>query len=251
MALASSLRVGFSRGTSKAGDVYAALAPFALDAHPLVADEPMGLLRTATDWLHGDALAPKVQAYGRSLYAKTAKGLGWERAAKDASPEQAILRQRVLSFLVTTARDPAVRREALKRGQAVLAAKPGEPLRTEGIDPELLWRARGRDGGRGRGAVRRRPRAVRGDRRRGHPRVAPRRAGCGAKAGARGVCAGSRSTRASARARRSGTIPGQLEDHRTREATWAWVKTNIDAVIAKVTPARGGFLPWLGGSFCD
>jgi alanyl aminopeptidase len=117
LAYATSLRAAWSRGTTPMKDVLAAEEPLASDHEPAVAEEPMGFVGVSRDWLFGDPLRAKVEGYGRSLYGAVGRKLGWT-AAKGDDDETRTLRASVLGFLAMTARDPAVRAEAKKRGLA-------------------------------------------------------------------------------------------------------------------------------------
>ena len=252
MAVAAAIRAGFSLGTTPAKDVHAALEAFARDAHPLVADEPMGMVSQARDWLWGDPLVSKIESYAHSLYASRSKELGWDAAKKDTSPESAVLRQRVLGFLSGTARDAAVRREATKRGRAYLGLGGDEKLHPEAVDPELTSLAlvvtvEDGDAALFDGILARlattEDQVVRG-----------RLLGALGAFRAPALAARARDLVLDPRVRVGETLSTvwqQLGDPRTRDAAWAWVSAHIDEVIAKVSAARGGFLPYLGGSYCD
>jgi alanyl aminopeptidase len=252
MALAASLRAGFSRGTTPAKDVFAALAPFAKDTHPLAADEPMGMISLARDWLWGDALVPKIEAYARGLYAHRTKDLGWDPPKKDASPEAAVLRQRLLGFLAGTGRDPAVRREAKKRGLAYLGIGGDGKLHPEAVDPELTGLALSVAAEDGDAALfdgildrlaKSEDQVIRG-----------RLLGALGSFRAPDLAARARDLVLDPRVRVGETLSTvwqQLGDPRTRDAAWAWFSTHLDEVITKVSPARGGFLPYVGNSYCD
>jgi len=92
MALASSLRAGFARGTTPAADVLRALSGFASDPHPLVAQEPMGMVWTARDWLYGSPVQARVEAYARALFSRRAATFKWDPPKDSSSPETEVLR---------------------------------------------------------------------------------------------------------------------------------------------------------------
>jgi cytosol alanyl aminopeptidase len=253
MALGASLRAGFLRGTTPGAEVIEALFPFASDPHPLVADEPMGLISTAREWLYADALLPKVQQYARELYARRAKALSWDVPKEaNAPPEQAVLRQRILGFLARTARDPAVRAEAAKRGRAYVGYGTDGKLHPEAVDPDLGWLAlavalEDAEPALFEAVVSRLgttdDEIVRG-------RLF---AGLGA-ARTPGLAARARELALDPRVRKTETLStlwSQLSDVRTRDEAWSWVQDHIDALIEKISPARAGGLPHLAASYCD
>lgn len=134
-----SLRAAWSGGTTPMKDVMLAVEPLARDPLPAIAEEPMGYVSVARDWLWSDPLRARVERYGRGLYAAVGARLGWE-PKKDEDDETRLLRGSVLSFLATTAQDPGVRAEAKKRGLAYVKDGVVHP---EAVDPNLagtaLW----------------------------------------------------------------------------------------------------------------
>jgi alanyl aminopeptidase len=252
MSLAAALRAGFSRGTTPADEVMKSLAPFARDPHPLVAVEPMGLVSTAREWLQGDPLQGKVEAYARSLYGARARSLSWDKPKSDAAPEEAVLRQRTLGFLANTGRDPAVRKEAARRGRAYLGLGGDGKLHPEALDPDLTGLALAvavEDGDAALfDAVLARLATTEDDVVRGRL--------IGALGAARDPALAARARELALDPRlRVGetlnTLWPQLYDPRTRDAAWDWVKSHLDAIITKLSPSRSAYLPHLAGSYCD
>ncbi|MCA9583181.1 MAG: ERAP1-like C-terminal domain-containing protein, partial [Myxococcales bacterium] len=122
LAIVDSLQAAFWNGSAEAKDVLEGLGPIAKDPERRVAEEPMSLLGVASKHLvHAKAL-PAFEAFAARLYAPRAKELGWDAAAGE-SGDAKLERASVLSFLALTAKDPKVRKEAEKRGHAVVSAK--------------------------------------------------------------------------------------------------------------------------------
>jgi alanyl aminopeptidase len=46
-------------------------------------------------------------------------------------------------------------------------------------------------------------------------------------------------------------LMGQLARPETRDAAWTWLEAHVDAVIARLPPARAARLAWAGTAFCD
>ena len=136
VAYATSIRTGFSRATTPMKDVFDAVAPLARETDPAVAEEPMGYVGQAREWLFSDPLRANVEAYGKELYAAAARRLGWD-AKKDDDDETRALRASVLGFLANTARDKAVRAEAKKRGLAYIGFGRDGALHPEAVDSNL------------------------------------------------------------------------------------------------------------------
>ncbi len=136
VAYATSVRTGYSRATTPMKDVFDAVAPLANESDPAVAEEPMGYVGTAREWLFSDPLRAKIETYARELYAPAARKLGWE-AKKDEDDETRALRASVLGFLANTARDKAVRAEAKKRGLAYIGFGGDGAIHKEAVDANL------------------------------------------------------------------------------------------------------------------
>ncbi|MFO0549496.1 MAG: M1 family aminopeptidase [Polyangiaceae bacterium] len=136
IAYASSIRAGYARGRTPFADTLEAAAPLAVESEPALAEEPMGYLSQARDWLRGDPLRSKVEAHVRKLYGPIKKKLGWKAAAGEPA-EQAILRSSVLGFLISTGDDPTTRKEAVKLASAYLGIGKDGKLHPEVVDANL------------------------------------------------------------------------------------------------------------------
>ena len=146
VAYGNSLRAAYNRGVTPMKDVIEAAALLANDSHRTIADEPIGMLGQARDWLYEDPARASLESYGRNLFHAQYAKLGWQ-AKKDDDADRVQLRQSVLSFLAFTAQDPAVRAEAKKHGLAFLGFKNGavhpEALKPDAVDPNLAGIALG------------------------------------------------------------------------------------------------------------
>lgn len=252
MSFVESVRSGFARGTIPAADALAALEPLARDPHPDVASGPMGLLRVAREWAAGDAAAvAAIEAYGRKIYAGAAKDLGWD-AKKGETPERQLLRQQVLGFLAMSARDPAARAEAQKRGKAYVGFGGDNKLHPEAVDPNLAELALVVAVQDGDAAL--------------YDAVLAKLATV-EEAVIRGrlVTALASATRPELAARSRdllldprvlsveilGMINTQLGELEVREATWKWMQEHLDPLLARMPPVRAGRLPNATRVFCD
>ena len=139
LAVADSVWAAYSRGTTPAADVLAALEPFAKDAHPMLATEPLGMVTQAREWLFTDPLREKVEAYGRKLYEPAFAELGYAAPkGKGEDDERSILRAQIVWFLATTARHPALRKELSKRGRAYVGYGGDGAIHESAIDANLV-----------------------------------------------------------------------------------------------------------------
>jgi alanyl aminopeptidase len=136
MALGNSLRAAFSHGTTPYGEVLQAAMTLASDPDRHVAEEPTGLVSTAWDWLHDDALRPRIEAFARKLMTPQLDKLGWTR--RPGEPETAMdLRGHVLGFLSEVGRHPGVRAEARRRAAAYLGIGKDGALHRDAVDENL------------------------------------------------------------------------------------------------------------------
>jgi alanyl aminopeptidase len=136
VALADSLYGAFESGRLSTPDVLAAFAPLASSPERSVGRRPMELVRTLRDHVVPEELAPRVEAYARRLYAARWARLGFD-GARDRSPEQRVYRKELLAFLALDVRDPAVRKEALRRGFAYLGLGPDRKEHADVVSADL------------------------------------------------------------------------------------------------------------------
>jgi len=250
LAVVDAVSAGFARGTAKADDVLGDLAPMASDPIPSIAAAPIGILGSARDWLDGTPLRAHVESWSRKLYGKAAATLGFT-PSKTETPERTLLRQNVLSFLALTAKDPAVRKEAAKRGRAYVGFGTDGKLHPEAVDPNLANVAV---------AVA----AEEGDAKFFDALLAQLERSDDALVRGR-LLTGLGSFKESKLAARAQALTLdvrlranevlfplsiQLGTLETRLAAWAWLRANFDLVVTRLSPARAGALPYYV-RFCD
>jgi alanyl aminopeptidase len=252
MAYANSLRAAYARATTPMKDVVAAAAPLAADPMPAVAEEPMGYVVQARDWLVGDPLEARVERYGRELYAPAMRRLGWE-PKKGEDDEARALRASVVWFLAMTARDPAVRAEAKKRGAAYLGIGKDGALHPEAVDPNLASAAVGVVGEEADRATWEAMKAL------------LQRSVDEAVRGRIIWALGAARDPQLAEAGRQLVLDPSLRDNEmltplyaqisrpeTREAAWTWLKEHYDAILTRLPRHHGGVqLVGAGRQFCD
>ncbi|MBI2395738.1 MAG: M1 family metallopeptidase [Deltaproteobacteria bacterium] len=253
LAVADAARVGFARGTAKAGEVLDDLSPLSSDPFPSVAAAPMGIVTSAREWLFDTPLRPNVEGWARKLYGKTGAALGFGAPKKsvEESPERTFLRQNVLWFLATIGRDPAVRKEAAAHGRAWIGFGKDDQLHPEAVDPNLAGLALS-------------VAAEDGDAKLFDAILAhlARTDDASVRFRLLSAIGAFRDPTLVARAQaltldeRLHTselfvpLSVQLGAVETRESAWAWLRTNFDAVVARLSPARAGWLPY-HVRFCD
>jgi aminopeptidase N len=248
MAFGSSLRGGYSRGATPFKDVIAAAAPLAADPEPTVAEEPMGYLVEARDWLDADPARPRVEAYADRLYAPVFARLGWS-PRKGEDEQQRALRGSVLWFLALTARDPAVRAEAKRRGLAYIKDGVVHP---EAVDPNLaasVLAVLGEDADRATWD------AMKSLLHRSVEEVVRARLIWGLSIAKEAtLSAAARDLVLDPDVRESEMmrpLAAQLQNPATREAAWTWLKEHFEAVLARLPKRAGAGLVGTGRYFCD
>ncbi|MBI4701408.1 MAG: M1 family metallopeptidase [Deltaproteobacteria bacterium] len=251
MSLADSLAGSFARATLPAAEVLGAMAPLAADPHPAVAAAPMGLLRAVRLWLDGDPLQARVEAFGRVLLGPVQARLGWD-AAPGEPPERELLRVEVTSFLALSARDPALRQEAARRGRAYVGFGTDGRIHPEAVDPDLASVALA---------------------------VAGEQADAALYDALLGLLPTVQDDEVRARlvtalgaaldpelSRRALALPldprlrvnealsplwAQLGRPETRAGAWAWIQAHLDELAARLPLWTVAGLPWLASYFCD
>jgi cytosol alanyl aminopeptidase len=143
IAFADSVRAGLDAGRIPFDAALHALEPLTTSTQRFVATAPVSLLNFAHDHvLHSDAESRAFTAYSTRIYRDALRRLGWgPRAGVEEDGETRLLRSAVLTFLALTAKDPAVRREAVRRGRAYLgigARQNPDQIHPEAIPPDLV-----------------------------------------------------------------------------------------------------------------
>ncbi len=256
VAYANSLRAAFNRGVLPMKDVIEAAAVLATDPHRVIAEEPMGPVQEARDWLYDDApVRASVESYARGLFHAEFQKLGWgdKAGAKNEDAEKVQLRGRIASFLAFTAQDPAVRAEAKKRGLAFLGYKKDGAIHPDAVDPNLAGLVLGVVGEDADKALwdsvhaqlaKTDDTVLRGELL--SLLVSPRKAELVPTVRELTFDPVLRATEVTS------PIWTQLGQNETREATWQWVKENFDKLLTTVPKHHGQTqLINMGSVFCD
>ncbi|MEJ7728501.1 MAG: M1 family metallopeptidase [Polyangiaceae bacterium] len=250
---AESLRTGWSRGTLPAAELMPMLAPLADDPQPAVVAAAASVLDGVHDWLALEPAGAEVEAYGRKIFAKKYREVGWAAPqGKAEPPERRMLRKEVVSFMVTGARDAGARREAAARGKAYLGIGKDDAFHPEAVDPNLAEAALAALG-ETESATAFDALSARLDRT--TDEVVRRRllAGLGAPRDA-ATAARARTLTLDPRLRViEALLPlgAQLAEPTTREAAWKYFVENVDAILARLSPARAAGVISVAAVFCD
>ena len=254
LSFAESLRSGAVNGRIPMRDALEALAPFADDPSRAVAAAPMSLLREGREWIRDDAKAVRAfESFAGELYAPARKALGWEAAKGTIEDgDRALLRRDVINFLSWTARDPALRREAAERGRAYVGFGKDGAIHDDAVDRQLASAALGIAGAEGDAALfdALLEQLAKADKEIVRERLlaaltAVTRPELSARALALTFDPRIRGDEALV------PLSGQLARPETRDAAWAWLEAHVDAVLARLPPARAARLAWAGAVFCD
>ncbi len=252
ISVAYALRTSFSRGTPIA-ETLPLLTPLAGEPVRQVVQVVMDPFRTARSWLTAPADRDAIEKQARRVFGPAWKAVGWEAAkGKTDDDERRSLRSDLLAFMVFTAHDPVVRKEAIAKGRAYVGYGEDGGLHPDAVDRDLagiclaaaaeegdapffehLVRHLGRTTDE---VVKTRLVAAIGSFR--APDLAARAL---AFTFDPSVPAPERST----------ILDSQLGAPETRDAAWQWFQTNVDELAAKRPPERRGGLPWFGTYFCD
>jgi alanyl aminopeptidase len=252
VAYGNSLRAAFNRAAVPMKDVIEAANLLASDPHRSVADEPMGMIGQAYDWLYDDPLRKSVESYADRLFKPEGQKLGWQPGKTD-DPDRIQLRGAVLGFLAFTARDPAVRAEARKRGLAYLGYGKDGAIHPEAVDANLAGTALGVVGEEADrplwDAVHAQLAKTDDPEVRGRllgVLVNPRKAELVPVVRELTFDPILRATEVTS------PVWTLLGAHETREATWQWVKDNFDRLLATVPKHHGQTqLIEMASVFCD
>lgn len=253
VAFADSVKAAFESGSMPAADVFGALAPMARDDIRQVVTAPMDVIRFARERIADGDLRPRVDAWGRRLYQPLYRRLRWEpRRGRAEDGETQLLRAKVISFLALTVEDPAVRREALRRGRAYVGFGGDGEIHADAVDANLADTAL---------AV-----AVQeGDAAFFDALLEKFFASTDATLRSRllGALAQTRDPALSARVialtiderlrvnELFTPLMGQMRATETRAAAWSWVRDNFDSFVERAGPGRAGYLPHAAASFCS
>jgi alanyl aminopeptidase len=253
MSLADSLKAGFARGRTGAGEVLPAIAKLAADPSHAVASAPMELLDTMARWLEKDPLHDAALSYGSALYGPVFRELGWEpKRGRPEDPERSLLRRSVISFLARSADDRRVRREAAARGRAYAGSGPGGRWNPAAVSAELAGDALAVAVQEGDAALFGALEARLGT----EQRDVDRRRILAALGAANNPELGARARALALDPRVHGnevtiTLRVQLDMPETRDAAWSWLRDHLDALLGRMSGPYAAAVISLGASFCD
>lgn len=137
MSYADSVKAALGNGQLAFDDGMRALSPLARSTVRAVAEAPIGLLTLAIERLADDEQARRrMQRHASRLYRPQVRRLGWERKEGEDG-EASLLRASILNFLALTAEDRGIRREAKRRGLALVGFGGDGAFHGEAADPDL------------------------------------------------------------------------------------------------------------------
>jgi alanyl aminopeptidase len=249
LALADSLAASFRAGVLGPDVVLPAQAVFARDPLRRVATAPMGLLDSVLENLTDDATRDTARAFAASLYAPRLRELGFDAEPGDDG-ERRLLRSALIRFLAQSARDPAARAEAARRGLAY-AGVEGPPDRTA-ADPDVVGVTLAVAVQDGAPAV--------------FDALLARLLVSNDSLERRDILEALGSSLDPDHAERARALAldrrvrvnemfvplyAQMGEGRLRDATWLWIVENHEALIERAGASHAGHMPWLAAAYCD
>ena len=254
MSFADSVESSFVAGRISFEDAINALRPLARRPERALATAPISLIELAIDRLLDEAGQARARLWATRLYRQSWRRLGFTAGRSD-SPDTQLLRRELLELLALVAQDGPTRREAATLGRAYLGLRGDGQIHTDAVEPDLasiVVAVAVQQGGepvfdhvlaRLREAtdsvVRRN--LLRGLSRGTHEPALRERL----LALTLDPDAGLRTNEIFA------PLRGQQADEEGREALWTWLQANYDALIARMGPGMGGYLPYAAYSHCS
>jgi cytosol alanyl aminopeptidase len=252
LVFADSLRAAFGSGDLSLAAAFDALPTLARSDVRPVAEVPMGLVEMARDHLMTTtAQQAAVRRYGRALYADAWRQLGLD-PAEGESGEDRLLRASVLRFMSLVVEDPNVRLHAARRGRAYMGFHRDRTLQPDAVAPDLVSTVL-------KVAVQQSRTeffefVLRTTFEVADPLLRARLLSAVSHTRDPSLAERVRALALDERLRvNEVTVPlrVQLSMPETREATWAWLEENYDALVKRVATKRRGDLPWLAAGFCS
>ncbi|NUP06453.1 MAG: M1 family metallopeptidase [Polyangiaceae bacterium] len=251
LAAVDALRASFRAGAVDASTLLDILPTIAKDKVRNIAASPAGLLAYLSTHVVEDKDRASFTKIATELYQPTFKRLGW--AAKAGAKEDAeskLARKDAITGLLTIAREPALRKEAVTKARAWLGV--GGPENTAALSPDLLepvLTVAAQDGGpevfdaivarlkKSEDAVVRRSLLI-AISSASDPKLAERARALSLD---EAVFSGERIR----------YVIGLFNVPETREAAWAWLSKNLPAVVDAVPEGVRSYLPLLVEALCD
>ncbi len=253
-AVIASYDAGFRAGVVGVDALLKAYAPLVSRPEASLATAAAELLSWAA--AHAPDLRDRIAATGKRLYGPLAKRLGWEAKAGVEEPaDTRRIRASVLAFMALVVKDPATRREAVRRGRAYIgwgpAGKVDDEIHYDVLSPDLAAVSLGIAVAEGDAAFFDAVLHALET----HTEPGLRMALLYGLSAAQGPLA-ERARDLTLDPRVNDTemripIPAQLGDPARADAAWAWFVAHYDGVVAKIPPFGLSSLPTWGDAACD
>jgi alanyl aminopeptidase len=251
IAYAEAIGASFEAGRISYADALTAMQPLAASQDRHIARAPMGLYELAIRHLLTTEAQARARARASRTYAPHARRLGW-RPRPNETPDVALMRAEVLSFLAFTAEDAGVRAEALRRGRAYVGFGGDGAIHPEAVPVDLA-------------SLSLRVAAEEGDAAffdhllglfvaQTEPVVRNTLLGALSSVDAPELRARALDLALDPRLRVNevdAPLYIQAYDPEGRDIAWAWLRAHYDAVAARVGPTGAGYSPYLAGGFCE
>ncbi|MBK8256513.1 MAG: M1 family metallopeptidase [Polyangiaceae bacterium] len=136
-AVAHNLKMAFQRGTPVA-DLLPLLNSLAGQPDPPIVAAVMEPYRVAKSWFSTKADREAIESEARRVFGPVWKNLGWEpKKGASENDDRRALRAELLQFMVVTANDTTVKKEAAARGRAHVGYGTDGAFHPEAVDADL------------------------------------------------------------------------------------------------------------------
>ncbi len=250
LAFADSLRASVAAGRASPVDVYEALPVLVAQRDTRIDAQAMAAIAVTRDRYVDASARAAVEAFARDLFKGRVTTADFDRRAGETE-EARTARSSLVTFLTEIGADPAFRKEAQRRGMALLAAREAGKTGDDVVDSALagtVIAVAAVEGGR---SVQERVIALLGKQE--DPRLrSPLITALGSAREPELVRqALDRALTDTVRAAEFWGVAHPLGTRRESMATaWDWLQTNFDAVRAKVPEEQHAYIPYLALDFC-
>lgn len=253
LAVVDSLRAGMESGSLPVAEVFGWVKSLAADPVRQINTAPLDWLSFALDYLLSDEQRPQLARWANTIYLPWLHKLHWSTPrGSDETGELSLQRRQVLDFLALETRDAGVRRKAAELGRAFIGYGDDDKLHPQVVAAELvetvLAVAVQESDSSFFDALKRQLWEVE------QPWVRLNMLRALASATQPDMAEQSRQLSLNPLLRKAELlVPLQVQMRQpvTRDATWAWIQRNFDALQRRVSNKRAGDLPWLASSFCS
>ncbi|MCP4499317.1 MAG: M1 family metallopeptidase [Deltaproteobacteria bacterium] len=248
MAAADAVTASFRKGALSAEDTFKLLPKITNDAHPAIAQKPMGIIGFAAHNLVDEKQLKKVQSFARKLYKKPLKRLGMKpRKTDDGDTRQ--LRAGIIRFLIGTGADKRLQKKMAKKGKKMVKKDHVDLSVVDGDLAGIALFSAMREGN-----TKFHARLMELLKTEENPVARSHLMSAALAAHDDKKFAAALPLLLDARLRTNevfSALQNSMGAHETREKAWAYFEANGDAILARFPTTAKGWAPWIGAGFCN